>query len=92
MRRMKFSRLLLALALGLFATAAHAALKPGDSAPDFTVQAAIGGKDFSFSLAEQLKKGLWSSISIQKSFTRGCTIEAHEFAENYDSFVAAGAS
>jgi len=24
-----------------------------------------------------------------KSFTRGCTIEAHEFAENYDNFVAA---
>jgi len=54
---MKFPRLLLALSVGLFATAAQAALKPGDSAPDFTVQAATGGKDFSFSLAEQLKKG-----------------------------------
>jgi len=49
MRRMKFPRLLLALSVGLFATAGQAALKPGDSAPDFTVQAATGGKDFSFS-------------------------------------------
>jgi peroxiredoxin len=27
-----------------------------------------------------------------KSFTQGCTIEAHEFAEAADSFTAAGAS
>ena len=89
---MKFPRLFLALSLGLFATAAQAALKPGDSAPDFTVQAATGGKDFSFSLAEQLKKGPVVVYFYPKSFTRGCTIEAHEFAENYDNFVAVGAS
>ena len=89
---MKFPRLLLALSLGLFATASQAALKPGDSAPDFTVQAATGGKDFSFSLAEQLKNGPVVVYFYPKSFTRGCTIEAHEFAENYDNFVAAGAS
>ncbi len=89
---MKFPRLLLAFSLGLFATAAQAALKPGDSAPDFTVQAATGGRDFSFSLAEQLKKGPVVVYFYPKSFTRGCTVEAHEFAENYDNFVAAGAS
>jgi peroxiredoxin len=76
----------------MFATAAQAALKAGDSAPDFTVQAATGGKDFSFSLAEQLKKGPVVVYFYPKSFTRGCTIEAHEFAENYDNFVASGAS
>jgi len=89
---MKFPRLLLALSVGLFATAAQAALKPGDSAPDFTVQAATGGKDFSFSLAEQLKKGPVVVYFYPKSFTRGCTIEAHEFAENIENFKAAGAT
>src|SRR5438105_4830982 len=43
--------------LGLFTTAAWAALKPGDAAPDFTVDAALGGKEFTFSLTEALKKG-----------------------------------
>jgi len=32
-------------------------LKPGDAAPDFTVDAALSGKEFKFSLAEALKKG-----------------------------------
>jgi peroxiredoxin Q/BCP len=84
--------LFLALTIGLTTTAAEAALKIGDIAPDFTVQAAIGGKDFSFSLAESLKKGPVVLYFYPKSFTRGCTIEAHEFAENYDNFVAAGAT
>ena len=40
---MKPSALFLFLCLGLFTTAAWAALKPGDAAPDFTVDAALGG-------------------------------------------------
>ncbi len=89
---MKPSTLLLAVCLGLSATAAKAALKPGEAAPDFTVQAAIGGKDFSFSLAEALQKGPVVLYFYPKSFTRVCTIEAHEFAEAFDNFAAAGAS
>jgi hypothetical protein len=38
--------LFLSLCLGLFATAASAALKPGDAAPDFTIDAALGSKEF----------------------------------------------
>ncbi len=89
---MKLTTLLVALLVATAATSAHAALKAGDPAPDFTVQAAIGGKDFRFSLAESLKKGPVVLYFYPKSFTRGCTIEAHEFAENYDNFVAAGAT
>ncbi|WP_457798192.1 peroxiredoxin [Methylocystis sp. S23] len=80
------------LVFALATTAADAALKPGDLAPDFSAQAALGGKDFTFSLAEALKKGPVVLYFYPKSFTKGCTVEAHEFAERYDNFAAAGAS
>src|SRR5262245_5530138 len=89
---MKLSALFLSLYLGLFATAAWAALKPGDAAPEFTLEAALGGKEFKFSLAEALKKGPVVLYFYPKSFTSICTVEAHEFAENIDNFAAAGAS
>jgi thioredoxin-dependent peroxiredoxin len=92
MRTVKPSILLLSLCLGLFTTAAWAALKPGDGAPDFTVDAALGGRDFTFSLAEALKKGPVVLYFYPKSFTNICTVEAHEFAENIDNFAVAGAS
>lgn len=80
------------LSLALLVNPAKAALKPGDFAPAFSAQAALGGKDFTFSLAEALKKGPVVLYFYPKSFTKGCTIEAHEFAESYDSFASAGAS
>jgi len=76
----------------LIATPSLAALKPGDAAPDFTAQAAVGGKEFSFSLADALKKGPVVLYFFPKAFTKGCTVEAHEFAEAADSFSAAGAT
>ena len=79
---MKPSTLFLFLCLALFTTAAWAALKPGDAAPDFTVDAALGGEEFKFSLAEALKKGPVVLYFYPKSFTSVCTVEAHEFAEN----------
>ena len=89
---LKPSTLLLSLCLVLFTTAAWAALKPGHAAPDFTVDAALGGKEFKFSLAEALKKGPVVLYFYPKSFTSVCTLEAHEFAENIENFAAAGAS
>ncbi|MGH2877980.1 MAG: peroxiredoxin [Solirubrobacteraceae bacterium] len=80
------------ICLGLVTTAAWAALKPGDAAPDFTVDAALGGKEFTFSLTEALKKGPVVLYFYPKSFTSVCTVEAHEFAENIENFAAAGAS
>ncbi|WP_020176450.1 peroxiredoxin [Methyloferula stellata] len=82
-----------AIIITCLATApASAALKPGAMAPDFTAQAAVGGKDFTFSLAEALKHGPVVLYFYPKSFTQGCTIEAHEFAEAAEDFAAAGAT
>ncbi|WP_036263804.1 peroxiredoxin [Methylocapsa aurea] len=77
---------------GLLATPVWAGLKPGDAAPDFTAQASVGGKDFTFSLAEALKRGPVVLYFYPKSFTRGCTIEAHQFADAAESFTEAGAT
>jgi peroxiredoxin len=82
----------LALVLGAAAGAASAALAVGANAPDFTAQAAIGGKPFTFSLAEALKKGPVVLYFYPKAFTSGCTIEAHNFAEASEKFAALGAT
>ena len=63
------SIVLLSLGLSLFTTAAWAGLKPGDDAPDFTVDAALGGREFKFSLAEALEKGPVVLYFYPKSFT-----------------------
>jgi thioredoxin-dependent peroxiredoxin len=84
---------LLALSLGLtLAGNAGAALKPGDAAPDFSADAALGGRQFRFSLADALKKGPVVLYFYPKAFTSGCTIEAHDFAEATARFEALGAT
>ena len=83
---------LLASVAALSGAPAYAALKVGDSAPDFTTSAAIGGKTFTFSLAEALKKGPVVLYFYPKAFTPGCTVEAHNFAEATDKFAALGAT
>lgn len=81
-----------ALLLGALAAPAFAALKPGDKAPDFTAQATLGGHEFTFSLADALKKGPVVLYFFPKAFTTGCTAEAHQFAEAAAQFTAAGAT
>src|SRR6476646_1221682 len=81
-----------ALLLGTIVMPAFAALKPGDKAPDFTAQATLGGKEFTFKLADQLKKGPVVLYFYPEAFTKGCTIEAHQFAEATDKYAALGAS
>jgi peroxiredoxin len=76
----------------LLSTATWAAIKEGETAPDFTLQAAVGGKSFTFQLSEALKKGPVVLYFYPKSFTKGCTIEAHDFADNAENFAAAGAT
>ena len=88
----KQSTLLLALALVFGATTAQAALKPGDKAPDFSTEAALGGKAFQFKLADALARGPVVLYFFPKAFTTGCTIEAHEFAEATARFNALGAT
>ncbi|HET7262768.1 MAG TPA: peroxiredoxin [Casimicrobiaceae bacterium] len=83
-----------ATALALLATplAAQAALKPGDLAPDFTAEASIGGRVFTFSLAAALKKGPVVLYFYPAAFTTGCTIEAHDFAEATAEYHKLGAT
>jgi peroxiredoxin len=78
--------------MALAGAAASAALPVGAPAPDFTTQAAIGGKAFTFSLAEALKKGPVVLYFFPKAFTSGCTVEAHNFAEATEKFNALGAT
>jgi peroxiredoxin Q/BCP len=81
----------LALSIGLIASA-NAALKEGDAAPEFTLQASLAGKAFSYSLKDSLKKGPVVVYFYPSAFTNGCNIQAHTFAENVDRFKAAGAT
>jgi thioredoxin-dependent peroxiredoxin len=81
----------LALA-ALVSLPAAAALKIGDSAPDFTTRASLGGKDFDFHLAEALKRGPVVLYFFPKANTQGCDLEAHAFAEATARFKAMGAT
>ena len=80
------------LSFVLAATPGFAALKQGDSAPDFKAQASLAGKEFTFSLRDALKKGPVVVYFYPAAFTGGCNLQAHTFAENHDKFAAAGAS
>ena len=84
------NRLLLAgLASAAIALPAAAALNKGDAAPAFKAQASLAGKEFSFSLADALKKGPVVVYFYPSAYTQGCNIQAHTFAENMDKFTAA---
>lgn len=86
-------KFLLALALGaVCVTPAFAALKVGDTAPDFTAQGSLGGKSFTFNLKDALKKGPVVVYFYPSAYTGGCDLEAHTFAEEADKFAAAKAS
>src|ERR1700734_964914 len=76
----------------LAASPSFAALKQGDTAPDFKAQASLAGKEFTFSLHDALKKGPVVVYFYPAAFTGGCNLQAHTFAENHDKFAAAGAS
>src|SRR5271154_4776261 len=81
---------ILSLVLGV--TSSYAALKQGDTAPDFKTQASLAGKEFTFSLRDALKKGPVVVYFYPAAFTGGCNLKAHTFAEDHDKFAAAGAS
>jgi peroxiredoxin Q/BCP len=80
------------LLAALIATPAYAALDIGTRAPDFTTQASLGGKVFTYSLADALKNGPVVLYFYPAAFTKGCTIEAHNFAEAIDKYKALGAT
>jgi peroxiredoxin len=81
-----------ALAVTSLTTPAWAALDIGEKAPEFTVPAALAGKQYSYSLSESLAKGPVVLYFFPAAFSVGCSAEAHEFAEAIDKFAALGAS
>ena len=83
---------LVACLLACVALPAMAALQAGDSAPKFTAQASLGGKDFTYSLKDALAKGPVVVYFYPSAYTGGCNVQAHTFAVNKDKFTAAGAT
>ena len=74
------------------AVPALAALEAGDAAPNFEAKASLAGKPFDYSLREALDNGPVVVYFYPSAYTRGCNIQAREFAESMDKFMAAGAS
>jgi peroxiredoxin len=87
-----FKRAGCALIAAALSAAAHAALKPGAPAPLFKAEAALAGKPLTFDMAEALRKGPVVLYFFPKAFTKGCTIEAHAFAEATPEFNRLGAT
>lgn len=84
--------LLSAVVSALIAVPAAAALMQGATAPDFTAQASLAGKEFTFKLKDALKKGPVVVYFYPSAYTGGCNVQAHTFAVNMDKFNAVGAS
>jgi len=89
-----FHRFLAAAAIATLAVTAPAlaALKVGDKAPDFTLQASLGGTVSTFHLADALKNGPVVLYFYPAAFTTGCTIEAHMFADAIPDYKKLGAT
>lgn len=74
------------------ATSPSTALAVNAVAPDFSAQAWLAGKAFDYNLADALAKGPVVLYFFPAAYTPGCNIEAHQFSQAIDKFVAAGAS
>ena len=71
---------------------AMAHLEHGQAAPEFTLQAAKGGDIETVDLKATLAKGPVVLYFFPKSFTQGCTIEAHKFSEAIPQYAELGAT
>jgi thioredoxin-dependent peroxiredoxin len=90
---MTIKRAVMSMAIVAMLTApALAALPVGSKAPQFTLQATQGGNVFTFNLADALKKGPVVLYFYPAAFTKGCTIEAHEFADAIGQYKALNAT
>ena len=84
---------ILVVALSFFvALPAFAALPVGHAAPYFTAQASLGGKVYTYSLKQALHKGPVVLYFYPAAFSKGCTIEAHDFAAAMPRYRALGAT
>jgi peroxiredoxin len=71
---------------------AHAALKVGAHAPEFSLPAYLAGQPFTFDLKDALKKGPVVVYFFPAAHTSGCNLEAHLFSESIDQFKALNAT
>jgi peroxiredoxin Q/BCP len=92
MKSRKLIAAAVALSVSLISLSAQAVLKPGETAPEFTTQASLGGKTFDYTLTQALKKGPVVLYFYPAAFTKGCTVEAHLFAEAVDQYKKYGAT
>ncbi len=67
-------------------------LEHGATAPAFSLQAAKGGDVQTVDLKSALAKGPVVLYFFPKSFTTGCTTEAHLFSEHIGDFAKLGAT
>jgi peroxiredoxin len=88
MKRWMTALMLGAAITGLAAQGALAGLPDGAMAPEFSAKATLGGNEFQFVLADALKHGPVVLYFYPAAFTKGCTVEAHEFAQAIDDFKA----
>lgn len=77
---MKRTLIFMAMLGASLALPVSASLKVGTKAPLFDAQASLGGKVYQFSLGDALSKGPVVLYFYPAAFTKGCTIEAHDFA------------
>lgn len=95
MIRLPFLRMTAAITAAvtaLLAFPAAAALKPGDTAPQFKAPGYLAGKPIKFNLAESLRKGPVVVYFFPAAFTQGCNIEARLFSVAIDDFKKKGVS
>jgi peroxiredoxin Q/BCP len=88
---MRFATVSAAVAL-VAAAPLFAALPDGTKAPAINTQATLAGKEFNFSLADALAKGPVVLYFYPAAFTKGCTVEAHDFADATDDYKKLGAT
>ena len=75
----------LLMMLGTLCLPVRTALDVGDAAPNFTVPAALGGKVFQYTLAEQLAKGPVVLYFFPAAFSDGCSRDARSVRVRIES-------
>ena len=80
------------LTLAAMTLPVFAAITRGTAAPEFTAQASLAGKEFTYSLKDALRKGPVVVYFYPSAYTGGCNVQAHTFSENVGKFAAAGAT
>src|SRR3954452_22165189 len=88
---MRFLAPSFAALLALAPAAAISALPVGAPAPDFTTGGALAGQPFQLHLRAQLRRGPVVLYFFPRSFTQGCTLEAHASSEAAADFRRMGA-